>query len=272
MTLLRLFREMCGVYYPNETLNEKRFMLSVDSENVPVFATTEHKVFIPQIQITPFLSDDEYFVDNKTTKSPGVEPFTNPNLDYIITDEDIYLKQARFHVDILAENASKVRSIKNSLVTRLRRFRGAKIHEFTDAENWTLNGTIYFSAQYNSAFLNILRVLDQNHPLTKVANSTLVTTTNGSWYLGADGFYVNPLTTLENLTFIELKYGEVFSDGYGMKEKGIKNISISDSSQGYDKNPELSRWMMVVTIKYTETEVKSVGRSFKGVEVNAQTD
>lgn len=263
---------MCGTYYPDETLPEKRFVLTVGSDDVPVFATTEHKMFFPQIQITPFLADDEYYVDLEIEKAPGVEPYTNPDLDYVTSEKNIHLKDARFHLDILGQNASQVRAIKTALVTRLRKFRNTIVGEFIDSENWTLVDGIYTSTEYTSSFLDILRVFDQETELTKVDTLAEVSLTEGSWYIGTTGFYINPLTSPENFTFIEKIYGETFSDRLTMKEKGIKNISISSSVQGYDKSPEISRWMMIINLKYTEIEEKDIGRSFKEAGINAQTD
>ena len=271
-SLVRLFREMCGTYYPGETSLDKRFVLDSNGIDVPVFVNAEHKTQIPQIQITPFIGDKEYFVELKTERAPGEEPYTNPDLDYVISEENVHLKEAKFQIDILAENSTSVRSIKDSLVSRLRKFENLHIGTFQDSENWTVDLNIYKTTHYNSNYLRLLRIYDGDKLLTKTESADSVYTTLGSWFIGLSGLFINPETTLENLTFIEIIYGEAFRDGYTMKEKGIRSLRASHSAKVYEKSPELSRWTMTINIKYSEIEEKDIGRSFKEAGVDAQTD
>lgn len=285
--LVKFFRQLCGEYYPTETDNAKRFVLDAGELDVPNFVELEHETVFPQMQITPFVSTKEDFVGEQWTKAQGDQNLLqNPDIEYVVTDTSTHGKTSRFQIDILAMSDLDIYEIIKYLQTRYWKFVNAELAEFQDSENFeeiieTINGTptptgAYSSSEYNNSILNLARVEeivdDERQVLTEVDVSDDVTDTEGSWFLDDDTLYIHPIADIDNIVFIEIIYGLVFHDGYCTKEKGLKSIGIITSTKGWDTDPDVSRWTMMLELHFRQLEDKTVGRSFAEVEVDAEED
>lgn len=267
---------MCGEYDPTATTNETRFILSTTNHDVPVYVDNEHPISYPQIQITPFVNVTDNWEDEQFTSGPGVAPFEVEELDYIKSNTSVYGKEARFAVDILASNALDVYEVRNALESRYLQFINTSLGEFYDPDNFVLDEEtgIYSTSEYNDTMVRIARVEeiveDQRQVLTKV--SDIEDIEEGAWFLDESAFYVYPETEMENIRFIEIIYGLVFSDGLCTKEKGLKQLKVRTSTKGYDTDPDVDRWTMMLELRFRKAIIKTIGRSFAEVEVDGEGD
>jgi hypothetical protein len=263
--LIRVFREICGDYHPSEDL---RFSFSVDGASVPNFVDTEHLVQYPQIQITPFIKDDLKDIFETDTLEKSLDPYENPNIDYVKHIEKTTFKEAKFAVDILTKNLEQLLKIQGILESRFENFFSVELGEFVERE-WSPYNEIFYNGHYN-ATINIIRAYDEDNLLIKGEDIPEVEDTAGSWGLFDTGLYVNPLTDVQNLIFVDKIYGSVFSDGFSAKEKDLKNYKIVSSSQEHDKDTSTKRWKMMVQLKYRDSVERSIGRSFKEIDIDGQ--
>ncbi|MDP3065885.1 MAG: hypothetical protein Q8N08_04025 [Methanobacteriaceae archaeon] len=276
--VIKLFRELCGDYNPEETANERRFLLATENYEVPIFVETEHPVVYPQIQISPFISEKEIFEDEQWEDGPGIAPFEIPEINYIKSNTVDHIKDARFALDILGKNDLEVYEIKKALQARYWKFINAHIGEFYDPDNFVeieideVATGVYSTNEYNSNLVRIARVEeiidDSRQILTKVNSLEEVMATQGSWFLSETDFYVYPVADMDNMRFIEIIHGFVLSDGLCTKEKGLKQIIVRTSAKGYDTDPDVDRWTMMLELRFSQREIKDIGRSFAEVEVD----
>jgi hypothetical protein len=277
--LIRFFRELCGTYYPLETAYNKRFVLTVNSTSVPIFVGTNHKEDFPEIQITPFVADREYFVDEQKEIGVSEDPLDNPEMLYLISDRNIHFKEAKFALNIYATNLTELVNIKKAIKKRFWKFINAELGEFSDSTNFVMQKDeyeidtgIYISLEYNTDLLDLARVEEIIDDERQVLVEDETLSEAGTWFLDDERLYVYPYTNMDNIRFIEVINGLVFSDGFCTKEKGLKQLITETSTKGYDTNPDIDRWTMMLKLRFRDTEDKTVGRSFAEVEVDAETD
>lgn len=272
--LIRFFREVCGTYYPNETEYNKRFVLTVNNKNVPVFVDNKHKVDYPQIQITPFIGNREYYTEEQKELGQSEDILDNPEFTYLLSDTNIHFNEAKFSLDILATSLNELIEIKKALKRRFWNFINTELGEFKDLDNFTLDEEtgIYSSAEYNSELINLARIEEIIDDESQILVNDEELSEAGTWFLDDDGLYVYPYSDMENIKFIEIIYGLVFSDGFCTKEKGLKQLKIETSTRGFDTNPDIDRWTMMLKLKFRDTEEKTVGRSFAEVEVDEESN
>jgi len=277
--LIRFFREMCGTFYPTETAYNKRFVLTVDSTSVPVFVDNEHKVDYPEIQITPFIGNREYYVDEQHEIGTSDDPLDNPDMQYLLSDKGIHFNEAKFALDIYATNLTELLNIKKAIKKRFWKFTNAHLGEFYDPDNFVMQQDnqnidtgVYASTEYNTSLLRLARVEEivDDERIVLVEDETL--SVAGTWFLDDEALYVYPYADMDNIRFIEIIYGLVFSDGFCTKEKGLKQLTTETSTKGYDTNPDIDRWTMMLKLRFRDTEDKTVGRTLAEVEVDAETD
>lgn len=272
--IVRLFREMCGEYYPEELENYKRFTLTVDDVQVPVFVDSEHKTLFPQIQITPFVGNREYHVDQQQELGLSDDSLDNPEYTYLLSDRSIHFNEAKFAVAIYATDFSQLIEIKKALKRRFWLFLNTELGEFLDTENFVLDEEtgIYSSTEYNDSLINFARIEEIVNGETEVLVNDEQLSEAGTWFLDEQSLSIYPYADMENIKFIEIIYGLVFNDGFCTKEKGLKQLDIETSTKGSDTNPDIDRWTMMLKLKFRDVENKTVGRSFAEVEVDAQED
>ena len=94
----------------------------------------------------------------------------------------------------------------------------------------------------------------------------------GFYSIDESTFYVYPEAEMDNIRFIEIIYGLVFSDGLCTKEKGLKQLRVRTSTKGYDTDPDVDRWTMMLELRFRQIITKTIGRSFAEVEVDGEGD
>lgn len=270
----RYFRELCGQYNPTQTAPEKRFTLTntelLGELEVPVFITRDHIATYPQIRISPFITDIIESKYREYTKSMGDSSKGEfSDIEYTRSRTDTNIRQARFQLDIFTKDSTQLTKIRDALYSRWDDFFNPEFAEFgPDTDNWVQNNGVWVNNGYNTS-IKIFRIFDSTKILKKCSSLSDVTTTIGSWFLDDTGLYVNPLTEIKNLTYMEAINGEVFYDGSTASDKGFrKNFKIITSRETSDEDQTISRWIMEVLIKFKDSKQKNIGRGFSVVNIN----
>lgn len=269
----RTFREMCGDYFPAETEEAKRFVLTVpdgygtdDDIRVPVFIRREEKAQYPEIRISPFITSPEEYYGFKHTYSPGVAPYENTDINYKRTRVDAKIVRTTFQVDIYATDEVDLYRIRDTLKDRIHKFNYVETAKFVESEGWEQDGNIYVNSDYNTDIVELYKVYEDGTRLTK--STTLDTA--GTWNLTDDGLYVYPYDDINNVEYWEVTNGGlVLSDGNSIRSKGIFNVKTSLSKALEEVDPLIIRWIFQFKVDYLSTTTMDVGRTFKEVNVDA---
>lgn len=259
LDIIERFRQIIG------DKTDEGYYTTVRNYTVPNFIGTDHKIEIPQIIIRPFITDTEM-----------------ADADLYITDPDTYLeatpttirlfekfKHARFQVDIYAQNLITVLSIKREVEERLEDFVELELLAFTiDCDSWTAyDSNVYLYDGYTDED-NILRISDPLGPLIKAEE--IASMQPGTWYADDTGIYVYPAIDLASLTLFQKITGKVFPDGLTAYDTGITEMRIASSRKMKDKEPEVDRWMMELTVSYRTTREKDYGGTIEEMDLDVQ--
>jgi hypothetical protein len=274
--VIRYFREMCGDFFPTETEEAKRFVLTVPyptttnpnrTMKVPIFVERTEKATYPEIRIAQFLNNPEKYVSTAWTYSYGEPPYEDPNIKYKRARVDTITHRAQIQVDAFAKNKIEVYKIRDQLIERIHKFIYIQVAPFVERE-WTINTEdVYYNTGYNTSF-KIIKCYENDVLLTKTDD---VATTPGSWTLTDQGLYVNPLENIDNVTFYEnTNGGYVFSDNTTARSKGFLNVKVIRSRPMEDINPLISRWIITFGVSYREDIIMDVGRTFGEVLVDGE--
>lgn len=259
---IRYYREICGDYHPDETAENLRFTLPVSTNLVPVFVTEEHKTYYPEICVSPFISEVEYFTGTYETWTYG-EPSANEDSTkkYLRASENRHLKKARFQTDIFAQTALELSQVKDALEQRIINFFEPDVIEYSEPNGWVVSTeypTLLVNTKYNEN-INIIRVFEDEKTLTKSSNLTALSSATKSWYLDNTGFYLTSDVTVTDITFWALINGEVFSDTLTAHEKGFKGKKIALSRKTADKDPKVQRWTLEVVLDFEQIMTNNLG-------------
>jgi hypothetical protein len=275
--VIRYFREMCGDFFPTETKEAKRFVLTVPDPNntygtdastnmkVPVFVRRTEKATYPQIRIAQFLGNPEKFTSSAWTYSYGVPPNEIPTLKYRRARVDTIVHRAQIQVDAFSNDKIEVYRIRDELIARIHKFIYVEVAPFVE-NDWAQDiNNVYYNTGYNTSF-NIIKCYENDVLLSKTSD---VENTQGSWNLTDEGLFVNPLEDINAITFYEITNGgNVFSDSTTARSKGFLNVKVIRSRPMDDINPLISRWIITFGVDYREDIVMDVGRTFGEVLVN----
>lgn len=272
--IVRDFREMCGTFYPLESEPKKRFVLTIDDLDIPIFDDETTQAVYPQIRITPFITDLE-IGDYPTYTSHISECCLSDEaegVEYVDSHIDTIFRLATFQIDIYTYKASEIGKIRDALIKRIKLFEKQEIGTFVE-DTWVSNSTYFLNDGYNTSF-DILEAYDGSTKLQKIDSSKFIdgTATPGTWALSNGGLYISPITSISNVSFKELINGISFYDRVPMRQKGITHIKMINSHMGYDKDPKVYRWTIEFSLKFKETQEMKIGRSFSGVGVNGSTE
>jgi len=276
----RTFREMCGDFFPAQTDETKRFVLSVpngSSSNikVPVFIRRDIKAQYPEIRISPFVSTPEILHVQKWTRSPGVAPMEVPDVMYRRTRVDARVVRSTFQVDIFALDEVDIYRIREALRRRIHQFKYVESAPFVETQGWEeildIHGNstgAYLNNDYNPDMLDLIKAYENGEKLVKTED---VENTIGSWNLTDEGLHVHPYEDINKIEYWEITNGgKVLSDGYSIQSKGIMNIRTIQSRAFEELDPLIIRWILMFRVDYLSTTKMDVGRTFGEVNANVK--
>jgi hypothetical protein len=277
----RVFREVCGDYFPAEFQENKRFVLTVpfpeggvydDPDQiirVPVFIRREEKAQYPEIRISPFITSPEKYHGYKYTRTVGVPPMEAADLLYKRTRVDAKIIRSTFQVDVYATDEVELYRIRDALKDRIHRFNYVETASFIEIEGWEeIADNVYLNEDYNPDLLQLYKVYEDGVRLTKTDD---IENTVGSWNLTEEGLYVHPYDDINKIEYWEITNGGLtLSDGNTIRSKGIYNITTLQSRAFEEVDPLIVRWLFVFRVDYLSTTEMDVGRTFGKVNANAK--
>jgi len=263
----KTLREMCGEYHPENAELNKRWYLPVGSDNVPVFVMDKSKAEYPEIRLFPFWEEDLKDMGIAHTYTPGdASSGEHGDLMYHRAESNTTIREIRSVIEIYGESTPQTLKIRDKLFERFERFRLARHAETTPLTSWVQDGNVYKNANYHSN-LGIFRVYDSGNRLIKTPD---VANTEGSWYIDDTGILVNPLTTIDKITFDQIYNGGfAFYNGDLLASRGIMSIRIVRSKkERAEEGPDVPKWVIHTVTKYKDIISFDIGQSFSKVNIN----
>lgn len=255
LELINNFRKICG----DVTNAYDGFLLTVGALEVPNFIETDEEMNLPEIIITPFISDNS--MAKTTVYCPAATPVRN----------DFELKHARFQVDIYAKNIVDLLKIKSALETRINDFVEAELFVFKEPTGWeAYDSNIYVNNGYNTS-QDIVKLKELTTALIKKQTLEELTTP-GTWYLDNTGIYVYPFNNLSTVEFTKRLNGLVLSDGTTAYGAGIQFINPVNSRKLSDEDPKVERWSMDFMVSYRVLRPRNLGTKIEEINLNVQED
>lgn len=263
----RTLREMCGVYHPEETEINKRFVLPVGEVNVPVFIGGTASAQYPEIRIYPFWDDEHTYMGPSYKRTMGdADDGEFPDVEYVRARTDTTVREIRSHIEIYGKKQLQVMNIRDALFERIERFNRAEPAYVVDHNDWVEDDNVYINAKYDID-LGIFKVIDLETSLLRTPD---VINTSGSWDITKDGLIINPLTSIDNIQIGQIcNGGYSFYDGDLMPQKGIMSFKIVRSKKEPDEaGPDIPKWVIHTVCKYKDVMTFDVIGNYSKVNVN----